>query len=80
FAYLGCCWPLSNVYPCEKIPTYDMAYVSSSALDCGVTFSALVIFVALQNQNISFPSWWGTGGVYHDGCPLSQATFNDSFP
>ncbi|CAF1602023.1 unnamed protein product [Didymodactylos carnosus] len=28
------------------------AYVLSSALDCGVAFSSLIIFIALQNQNI----------------------------
>ncbi|CAF1251517.1 unnamed protein product [Didymodactylos carnosus] len=55
-------------------------FVLSSALDCGVAFSALVIFIALQNQNINFPIWWGSGGNYGDGCPLSHANYSGVIP
>ncbi|CAF1400418.1 unnamed protein product [Didymodactylos carnosus] len=55
-------------------------YILSSALDCGVAFSGLVIFLALQNQGIYFPTWWGSGGDYGDGCPLSNANYSGIFP
>lgn len=34
-------------------------YILSAALDVGVAFGSLVIFLALKNQNIAF-EWWGT--------------------
>ncbi|CAF1329858.1 unnamed protein product, partial [Didymodactylos carnosus] len=44
---------------------------------CDVAFSALVIFTALQNQGVHFPTLWGSGGDYADGCPLSHANHSD---
>jgi hypothetical protein len=49
-------------------------------MDCGVAFGVLIIFFALQNNNISFPNWWGIGGDYGDGCPLSHGNFYGILP
>ncbi|CAF1264689.1 unnamed protein product [Didymodactylos carnosus] len=56
------------------------AYVTSSAMDCGLAFSALII-VVLQNNGMSFPNWWGITG-YYDGhlCPLSYANYSGVIP
>ena len=51
------------------------AYVFSAAMDCGVAFGVLLIFFILQNNQIQFPNWWGTGGPTGDGCPLSHRNF-----
>lgn len=56
------------------------AYVFSAAMDCGVAIAVLVIFFALQNNGVEFPTWWGTGGPFGDGCPLSHANFYGVFP
>ncbi|CAM4839180.1 unnamed protein product [Rotaria magnacalcarata] len=56
------------------------AYVFSAAMDCGVAICGLVIFFALQNNDIEFPSWWGTGGDTGDGCPLSHANYSGILP
>ncbi len=56
------------------------AYVFSAAMDCGVAISVIVIFFALQNNRIEFPTWWGTGGSTGDGCPLSHANFYGVIP
>ena len=52
------------------------AYVFSAAMDCGVAFGVIVIFFALQNNNIEFPTWWGSG----EPCPLSRANFYGVLP
>ncbi|GJJ74323.1 hypothetical protein EMPS_06681 [Entomortierella parvispora] len=44
-------------------------YVMSAALDAGVAISALVIFFALQNNNIKMPQWWGNNSSSIDQCP-----------
>ncbi|KAF9438255.1 hypothetical protein BGZ76_008988 [Entomortierella beljakovae] len=44
-------------------------YVMSAALDAGIAVSALVIFFALQNNNIKMPTWWGNSSSI-DQCPL----------
>ncbi|KAF9179514.1 hypothetical protein BGZ51_006863 [Haplosporangium sp. Z 767] len=44
-------------------------YVMSAALDAGVAISALVIFFALQNNNIKMPQWWGNNLSSIDQCP-----------
>ncbi|KAG0203913.1 hypothetical protein BGX28_003965 [Mortierella sp. GBA30] len=44
-------------------------YVMSAALDAGVAISALVIFFALQNNNIAMPQWWGNNSGSIDQCP-----------
>ncbi|CAF1040617.1 unnamed protein product [Rotaria magnacalcarata] len=56
------------------------AYVFSAAMDCGVAICGLVIFFALQNNDIEFPSWWGTGGDTGDVCPLSHANYSGILP
>jgi hypothetical protein len=56
------------------------AYVSSAAMDCGVTFGVLIIYFILQNNQIDFPQWWGIGGNTGDGCPLSHANYYGSMP
>ncbi|CAF1200044.1 unnamed protein product [Didymodactylos carnosus] len=58
------------------------AYVTSSAMDCGLAFSVLIIFVALQNNDISFPNWWGISGFSGNGssCPLSYANYSGVIP
>jgi len=47
----------------------------SIAMDFGVALSSVVIFYALTNRHIQFPNWWGLGGDYGDGCPLSHANY-----
>ncbi|CAF1254949.1 unnamed protein product [Adineta ricciae] len=56
------------------------AYVFSAAMDCGVAIGILIIFFALQNNRIEFPTWWGTGGPTGDGCPLSHANYYGVIP
>ncbi|CAF3957162.1 unnamed protein product [Adineta steineri] len=56
------------------------AYVFSAAMDCGVAFGILIIFFALQNNKVEFPTWWGTGGNTGDGCPLSHGNFYGRIP
>ncbi|CAF4484796.1 unnamed protein product [Didymodactylos carnosus] len=55
------------------------AYIVSAALDIGVAFSSLFIFLVLSNQGISFPNWWGMGGS-SQGCPLSGANYSGIIP
>ncbi|KAG0320947.1 hypothetical protein BGZ99_004230 [Dissophora globulifera] len=45
-------------------------YVMSAALDAGVAISAIVIFFALQNNNIQMPVWWGNNPSSIDQCPM----------
>ncbi|CAF2776029.1 unnamed protein product [Rotaria sp. Silwood2] len=56
------------------------AYVFSAAMDSGVAIGVIIIFFALQNNNIEFPTWWGTGGETGDGCPLSHANYYGTMP
>ncbi|CAF4968169.1 unnamed protein product, partial [Rotaria sp. Silwood1] len=52
------------------------AYVFSAAMSCGVAICGFIIFFMLQNNNIEFPEWWGTGGPTRDGCPLEIANYS----
>ncbi|CAF1420941.1 unnamed protein product [Rotaria sp. Silwood1] len=52
------------------------AYVFSAAMSCGVAICGFIIFITLQNNNIEFPKWWGTGGPMGDGCPLGIANYS----
>ncbi|CAF3848822.1 unnamed protein product [Rotaria sp. Silwood1] len=52
------------------------AYVFSAAMSCGVAICGFMIFFMLQNNNIEFPEWWGTGGPTRDGCPLEIANYS----
>ncbi|CAF4825438.1 unnamed protein product [Rotaria sp. Silwood1] len=52
------------------------AYVFSAAMSCGVAICGFIIFITLQNNNIKFPEWWGTGGPTRDGCPLEIANYS----
>jgi hypothetical protein len=56
------------------------AFVFSTAMNCGIVVSALIIFFALTNNNVNFPTWWGTGGITGDGCPLASANFSGIIP
>ena len=56
------------------------AYIFSAAMSCGVALSGLVIFYLLQLNEISFPYWWGTGGITADGCPLASANYSGIIP
>jgi len=56
------------------------AYVFSAAMDCGVAVGVIIIFFALQNNQIDFPTWWGTGGSYGDGFLLSHDYYYGDIP
>ncbi|CAF1576670.1 unnamed protein product, partial [Didymodactylos carnosus] len=56
------------------------AFLFSSAMDCGAEISFFFIFFILLYRNIEFPDWWGTGGLFKDGCPLSNANYYGHFP
>ncbi|KAF5730459.1 oligopeptide transporter 1-like [Tripterygium wilfordii] len=43
-------------------------YILSAALDAGVAFMGVLLFLLLQNKNINGPEWWGLGD---DHCPLA---------
>ncbi|XP_010536754.1 PREDICTED: oligopeptide transporter 5-like [Tarenaya hassleriana] len=45
-------------------------YILSASLDAGTAFMAVVIFFALQNNNINMPDWWGNEADDH--CPLAR--------
>ncbi|CAF0991174.1 unnamed protein product [Didymodactylos carnosus] len=51
------------------------ALLFSIAMDLGVAVSSVIIFFALTNRLIKLPNWWGSGGYYGDGCPLSHANY-----
>ncbi|RDW77517.1 hypothetical protein BP6252_05570 [Coleophoma cylindrospora] len=59
------------------------AYVLSSALTAGIAFSALIQFVALENNNISMPNWWGTTRYAttcdFELCPYMAVSGNETF-
>lgn len=62
------------------------AYVMAAALNVGVAFMGVVLYFALQVNNISGPAWWGMDfddhcplascptapGVFKEGCPVVQ--------
>ncbi|CAF0955902.1 unnamed protein product [Adineta steineri] len=52
------------------------AYVFSAAMSCGVAVCGILITFALQNNDISFPQWWGTTDV----CPLAGANYSGVIP
>jgi len=56
------------------------AYLFSAAMSCGVAIGAILIYFILENNNIYFPTWWGTGGITGDGCPLASANFSSDIP
>ncbi|KAH0902374.1 hypothetical protein HID58_041877 [Brassica napus] len=45
-------------------------YILSAALDAGTAIMGVLIYFALQNNNIYFPDWWGSENTDH--CPLAQ--------
>ncbi|KAH8551798.1 OPT family small oligopeptide transporter [Umbelopsis sp. PMI_123] len=51
-------------------------YVISAAMDSGVAVCAIVLFFALQNNNIEFPAWWGNNSDSIDQCPLATANWS----
>ncbi|KAF9368875.1 hypothetical protein CPB97_004191, partial [Podila verticillata] len=56
-------------------------YLTSAALDSGLAISGLVIYFALQNQNINFPIWWGNPDLdlpnqSVDRCPLGSSSYS----
>jgi hypothetical protein len=54
-------------------------YLFSAASELGFNVMSLILDMALKNQNISFPTWWGTGGRTFDGCPLSCYGINGNY-
>jgi hypothetical protein len=56
------------------------AYIFSAAMSCGVVIGGFAVFFILQNNNIFFPRWWGTGGPTGDGCPLAIANYSGFIP
>ncbi|KAF9372444.1 hypothetical protein CPB97_001260 [Podila verticillata] len=52
-------------------------YLTSAAMDTGLAVSAIVMFFALQNNNINFPNWWGNpdDDTPGDHCPLGGAPY-----
>jgi len=56
------------------------AYLFSAAMSCGVAVCAILIYFTFENNNIYFPTWWGTGGITGDGCPLASANFSGDLP
>ncbi|KAJ4899434.1 Oligopeptide transporter 5 [Raphanus sativus] len=44
-------------------------YILSAGLDAGTAIMGVLIYFALQNNNISFPGWWGSENTDH--CPLA---------
>jgi hypothetical protein len=45
-------------------------YILSAALDAGTAVMGVLIYFALQNNNISLPDWWGNENTDH--CPLAN--------
>ncbi|KAH9804311.1 Oligopeptide transporter 1 [Citrus sinensis] len=45
-------------------------YILSAALDAGVAFMAIMIYFALQSNDIFGPQWWGLDSTDH--CPLAK--------
>ncbi|KFK27168.1 hypothetical protein AALP_AA8G344300 [Arabis alpina] len=45
-------------------------YILSAALDAGTAIMGVLIFFALQNNDISLPDWWGLENTDH--CPLAR--------
>ncbi|UJR28088.1 hypothetical protein I4U23_009344 [Adineta vaga] len=56
------------------------AFLFSASMSCGVAITALFIFLVFENNNITFPTWWGTGGITGDGCPLANGNFSGVLP
>ncbi|KAL8509769.1 hypothetical protein ACS0TY_016833 [Phlomoides rotata] len=46
------------------------AYVMAAALDAGVAFMGILLFIALQSHDIFGPTWWGLESGDH--CPLES--------
>ncbi|KAJ1914080.1 hypothetical protein H4219_004934 [Mycoemilia scoparia] len=69
------CWVAVGVFFNGYIKRYHNAwwrrfnYVLSAGLDSGIAIAAIVIFFAIQNNNISFPTWWGNNPDSIDQCP-----------
>ncbi|KAF8082171.1 hypothetical protein N665_0845s0029 [Sinapis alba] len=45
-------------------------YILSAGLDAGTAIMGVLIYFALQNNNISFPDWWGSENTDH--CSLAH--------
>ncbi|CAN8326030.1 unnamed protein product [Cochlearia groenlandica] len=45
-------------------------YILSAALDAGTAIMGVLIYFVFQNNNISFPDWWGSENTDH--CPLAH--------
>uniref|UniRef100_A0A1J3CBL1 Oligopeptide transporter 1 n=1 Tax=Noccaea caerulescens TaxID=107243 RepID=A0A1J3CBL1_NOCCA len=45
-------------------------YILSAALDAGTAIMGVLIFFALQNNDISLPDWWGLENTDH--CPVAH--------
>ncbi|KAB1215078.1 Oligopeptide transporter 5 [Morella rubra] len=45
-------------------------YILSAGLDAGVAFMGVILFFALQSNDINGPSWWGL--AFDDHCPLAS--------
>ncbi|CAF1481374.1 unnamed protein product, partial [Didymodactylos carnosus] len=56
------------------------ALLFSAAMDAGVGICIIFIYFILTNKNILFPKWWGLGGIYTDGCPLSHKNYYGYIP
>jgi hypothetical protein len=66
----------------NKLCWKRLVYLTSSALDAGLFLCWLIIYGPLAQYRIDFPSWWGFGGMNHDGCPLTllnSSAFSVSF-
>ncbi|KAF9371268.1 hypothetical protein CPC16_003152 [Podila verticillata] len=55
-------------------------YLTSAAMDSGLAISGLVIYFALQAQNVNFPIWWGNPdldlpGQSVDRCALGSSNY-----
>ncbi|KAF9318307.1 OPT super, partial [Podila minutissima] len=56
-------------------------YLTSAAMDSGLAISGLVIYFALQANNIDFPNWWGNPeDQYFDHCPLGGSNYWQTYP
>ena len=56
-------------------------YVLSAALDAGVAFMAVLIYLSVGVENTSL-TWWGTNGEHCDlaGCPTAKGIVVDGCP
>ncbi|KAF9429707.1 hypothetical protein BGZ94_009792 [Podila epigama] len=57
-------------------------YLTSAAMDAGLAICGLVMYFALQQFDISFPTWWGNPEAWldMDHCPLGSANYYGVIP